>query len=264
MKFIVLKWAIAAAAFGAACAAFYLLRERDLTSVSYETTALAVETDRPRLLASVTGTGVFITADLPKSNRQSWSIVHGASGKGEAVFVLASFDGVAMKIWQYPLQVDGGAPNPTPEPSPAPSPVPPTPDPAPRPQKIAVTIIEESHDRTPAQAGIIASQTLRDFAKRGGHAFNSIDKDVRNSDGASPVRFKQWIDYANSKNVRLPYLFITTLDGGKLLWDGPLPENENAILAKMKYYGGESANSSFEQASSEKRICPTGNCPYAR
>ncbi len=193
--------------------------------------AIAGGVDKPRLIASATNDGILLSAD-DAAPFKSWSL---ASGKGSpSTFIYAACDGKSPpRIYSYTIGADAsGDVTPAPTPAPVPTPLPPVV------QKIAVTILEESHDRTPAQAAVIASPALRQYAAAGGHVFAAIDKDVKSPDGSTPAKFKEWIDYAASRGAALPHIFVTAKDSGQLLYDGPLPATEAEALSIAKKYGG--------------------------
>jgi hypothetical protein len=131
-------------------------------------------------------------------------------------------------------------------------PVPPTPPPTPQPQKLTAVVIEESSQRTPAQAGVILAPTIATWVQAGGHKWYVFDRDAENASQA-PVcdsrgcrieqrsgldaSFKPYFDVARGKP--LPRLVIGVQGKGTILCDGPLPATAAETLALLKRFGGE-------------------------
>lgn len=79
----------------------------------------------------------------------------------------------AADVVRRTLDVDAGeGPRPPPKPDPDP-----TPDPAPGPTaaKVAVVILEETLQRTPAQGKVILDKPTRDWLAAGGHTIDTVD-----------------------------------------------------------------------------------------
>ena len=106
----------------------------------------------------------------------------------------------------------GGTPTPAP---PFVDPVPPTPG------KRVITILEQAEDRTPTQAAILTSQTLRAYLESKGHSLTIQDVDALT--GTVPPN--------------LPQLRIEDGDGNEL-FKGPLPDTVDATLETIKANGG--------------------------
>ncbi len=193
--------------------------------------AIAGGVDKPRLIASATNDGILLSAD-DAAPFKSWSL---ASGKGSpSTFIYAACDGKSPpRILQLHdrrgrLGRRNARPNSGAGSNAAPS----------GRSKNRRDDPRRSHDRTPAQAAVIASPALRQYAAAGGHVFAAIDKNVKSPDGSTPAKFKEWIDYAASRGAALPHIFVTAKDSGQLLYDGPLPATEAEALSIAKKYGG--------------------------
>jgi len=133
-------------------------------------------------------------------------------------------------------------------------PTPPTPPdpPAPQPQKITAVVIEESSQRTPAQASVVLSPTIASWVQAGGHKWYVFDRDAENTSrvpvcdsrgcrteqrsGLDPS-FKPFFDAARGKP--LPRLVIAVQGQGKILSEVALPATASETLALLKKYGGE-------------------------
>lgn len=117
------------------------------------------------------------------------------------------------------VTVEGEGPNPNPQPSPQPQP-------QPTPGKLwGCLIIEESANRTPAQAAVYTSQSVRKLLQSKGLEFRLVDKDV-----ASPANLASWAARAGTD---LPKLFIVPMNpenGKPLPYEGKLPADEKAML----------------------------------
>jgi hypothetical protein len=114
----------------------------------------------------------------------------------------------------------GGAPSPTPGPEPKP-------DPQPTPKPVAdlwAIVIEESSQRTPQQAAVLASTELR--ALFAGKQFRVIDKDT-NTD----TQFARYIQ--QSVGQKLPLFWLVT-PTGDVLYQGDLPSTPTAAVDLVK------------------------------
>lgn len=106
--------------------------------------------------------------------------------------------------------IQGGQPTPAPFPPPTPTP-----------GKRTITILEQSEDRTPQQAAILTSQTLRKYLDSKGHKLRITDVD------SVPAADKS----------DLPRLVIEDGDG-KVIYQGALPGTVDAVLETIKAHGG--------------------------
>jgi len=118
----------------------------------------------------------------------------------------------------------GGTPTPTPGPEPKPDPKP-EPQPTPKPTAdLWGIVIEESSQRTPQQAAVLASTELR--AMFTGKQFRVIDKDT-NTD----PQFGKYIQ--QSVGQKLPLLWLVT-PTGDVLFQGELPTTSAAAVDLVK------------------------------
>ena len=110
---------------------------------------------------------------------------------------------------------DGVGPGPQPKPEPKPEP-----KPQPKPSELWCVIVEESHDRTPAQAAVILSTKFRAiFADK---RFRVVDKDKGDADCAAYIQ--------RAVGAKLPQIYIVS-PAGDILHEGPLPTSEADAVA---------------------------------
>ncbi len=151
---------------------------------------------------------------------------------GTFYFALAAASGEKIAVAKHALIVEGRRPDPQPDPKPDP-----TPDPVPPPVpvgKLWTVIVEESGQLTPAQGRIVASKAVADWIRsKGHHKAWVIDKDVLDENDRPPASFQEYLARAKS----LPCLFLVA-EGGTVVYEGPLPESEAALLELLKKYGG--------------------------
>ncbi len=161
----------------------------------------------------------------------------------EKVQVLESFGLLNAKGMFQVGQAD--PPNP---PTPPDPPDPPTP----QPQKVTAVVIEESSQRTPAQASVVLSPTIASWVQAGGHKWYVFDRDAENV-GRVPVcdsrgcrteqragldpSFKPFFEAARGKP--LPRLVIAVQGQGKILSEVALPATASETLALLKKHGGD-------------------------
>jgi len=105
------------------------------------------------------------------------------------------------------------------QPTPAPFPKPPVPIPG----KRKVIILEETSDRTPAQAAIITSPKLRSYLESKGHPLKVTD-----------------VDNVPTENVpRSPLPLLIIEDGaGNPIYSGALPATVEDTIETIKAHGG--------------------------
>jgi hypothetical protein len=115
----------------------------------------------------------------------------------------------------------------TPQPSPSPTPQPAA-------QTIWITVVEETSQRTPQQAAVINSKAVADLIQARGHYWRAIDQNARNEQGQAPADLAAYVQRSAG---RLPYVILTD-SAGKILFEGPLPATEQAMLDLVKKYGG--------------------------
>ncbi len=131
-----------------------------------------------------------------------------------------------------------------------PAPVPPDPGPGPKPpdppQPVAglrVLVVYESADlgKMPrGQLDVIYGKAVRDYlstkttptADGGKRGWYIADQNTDFS-GESKV----WQDILKRPRAALPWLVLSD-GGGKVVWEGPLPADPTAMLARLKLYGG--------------------------
>lgn len=116
-----------------------------------------------------------------------------------------------------------GGPDPDPFPGPDPQPLPPL-------SKMWVIVVEETKQRTPAQAQILLDPILRKWLTTNGHEIRIVDQDQPSAD------LKGWVAKAGDA---LPYLFLVGGDGGDPAWRGPLPETRDEMRSLCKQWGAE-------------------------
>jgi hypothetical protein len=77
----------------------------------------------PRLMARTAGATVVIEADLPPTVKSCCALV--PTGEGQWTIVLATYDGMVLATYHYPLSIGSLPIPPPPSPQPEPTPVPP-------------------------------------------------------------------------------------------------------------------------------------------
>ena len=127
-----------------------------------------------------------------------------------------------------------------PQPPPDVDPNPPKPEPQPQPtkQQLTLVVVEERSDAWPFRATYL--QSMYQFFKDGGHVIRLADKDAKDENNQTP---KGWVDwFARAQGKQLPYAFVIPKSGGKILWQGTLPNHATgdsaALIAQMKALGG--------------------------
>jgi hypothetical protein len=140
---------------------------------------------------------------------------------GTFYFALVAASGEKIAVAKHTLIIEG--PQPEPKPDPVPVPV----------GKMWTVIVEESGQLTPAQGRIVTSKSVADWIQsKGHHKAWVIDKDALDENDKQPASLKEYIARAKS----LPFLFLVS-ESGTVLFEGPLPESEAAVLQLMKKYG---------------------------
>lgn len=148
------------------------------------------------------------------------------SGEGRYLVMLTVWDGENFRQAQEYVEI-GEVPQPEPDPDPGPSPNP-TPEPV---EDLWGLIIEESSERTAAQAAVITSVRVRSQLKPG--RWNVADKDVKNSRGTQMPNLVPWIERAKRRG--LPTLFLH--DGkGRALYEGDIPATVDDTIELLKKY----------------------------
>ena len=119
--------------------------------------------------------------------------------------------------------------------SPDPPPTPPTP-PTPTPSKLWVTVVEETGDRTIEQGRIYTSDELHAYLDQHKHQWRIVDDDVTDEDGRTPEGVATYL--ARARGKPLPWVILSDANGA-VLWEGTLPESDDALLETLKQYGGD-------------------------
>jgi len=122
----------------------------------------------------------------------------------------------------------------------APDPDPPPPDPPvpPKPTKLYAVIVYEEYDRddyTADQLTAIDSLAVREYMEGKGYDFNSVDDDVKNADGNTPLNIASFLQRAEGQ--KLPRIIVAD-QGGDVLVD-ELVKTEGQLLSVLKKHGGE-------------------------
>jgi hypothetical protein len=117
---------------------------------------------------------------------------------------------------------------------------PPPPPPPPQPGKRRIRIIEESKDRTPAQARVMLSPELRKYCAQKNHAFLLRDKTLSAEEEATPVG-KTVVFYrqlAAERGIDLPAFFVAADDDRQVLYAGPFPATTEEAVKLIQDHGG--------------------------
>lgn len=138
---------------------------------------------------------------------------------GTYYFALAAASGDKIAVAKHTLVVEGPQPSPAPEPTPV--------------GKMWTVIVEESGQLTPAQGKVVASKAAADWIEtKRHHKAWVIDKDALDENDKRPASLKQYVGRAKS----LPFLFLVS-ETGTVLYEGPLPETETALVELLKKHG---------------------------
>lgn len=137
-----------------------------------------------------------------------------------------------------------GDPQPDPQPDPEPGPAPA--------RELWAVVVEESSQRTPAQARVILSARVRGSFKAG--RFKVADRDVLDRGGQMPSDMVFYIGHAAGKP--LPRLYL--VDEKEHCWfQGDMPETVDAMVALVSKYLPRSTSTQRSPQS-----CTEGVCPY--
>jgi hypothetical protein len=152
---------------------------------------------------------------------------------GKAVMTVYYVKGDSIECMEYAVTRRGEpAPNPSPDPSPEPSPEPVG--------DLWAIVIEESKDRTPEQAIVLASQEVRDLFKDGRFrvvdAVNDSGKVVLPADD-----MRTYVQKAIPKRAEWPVLFLVD-EAGNGFYTGTLPETVDAMKALVEQNTKEAGN----------------------
>jgi hypothetical protein len=86
-------------------------------------------------------------------------------------------------------------------------------------------VVEESKERTPQQASIYTSTSLRQELANRKLEWRLLDKDQ-----SAPGELAQWVRKATAGGAKLPMLFAVTADG-KAAYEGALPATDKDVIA---------------------------------
>jgi len=109
------------------------------------------------------------------------------------------------------------------------------PDPPPLVQALAITIIEESSLRTPAQAAVLFNDQIADLIATQKHVCRIVDKDALFPAGVPSV-IKHALDRAAKHPM--PYMVLWGTTTKTVVSEGPMPETAATFLALLKKHGG--------------------------
>ena len=120
--------------------------------------------------------------------------------------------------------VNGSAPDPQPDP--------PTPRPVPQPP-FTLLWIEESSERTPAQAAAQNDREIRQAIERAGWSLRIVDVDTVDEHGKTPAGLAEWIKLARERG--LPHLFAVDKTGCG--YSRPAPRDRDEFIAILREWG---------------------------
>lgn len=118
--------------------------------------------------------------------------------------------------------------------TPTDSPTPPPPPPPPTKEPLIVTIVEESAERTPARAAILFNDAIADLLEAKKWPCNVVDPNATFPKG-TPPEIAQAL--ALAKTATLPLMVIRGQKSGQVLWSGPMPEQQDAFIARLNQFG---------------------------
>jgi hypothetical protein len=105
----------------------------------------------PRLMARTAGATVVIEADLPPTVKSCCALV--PTGEGQWTIVLATYDGMVLATYHYPLSIGSLPVPPPPGPQPEPTPVPPI-------SSLAKVALDAAMDTVPAEGRVDEAAAL--------------------------------------------------------------------------------------------------------
>lgn len=201
-----------------------------------------------KLVVDDGGNMVVKPVGLPTGTPYSWDTPL-PTDKG-AYLTLGWIEAGRPKMQRYWLPLGADAvPTPTPEPGPTPNPTPePKPEPVPTPEpvvktgKLHVMVVYEKDDlptMPPSQIAVLYGKATRDYlsshcdTEAGTPTYRILDKDLpldKESADWQAVRKR-----ATGKQP--PWIIVANDVGGS--FEGPLPKDEDAMLALLKKYGGQ-------------------------
>lgn len=168
--------------------------------------AIVPETAAGRYLAVDGGKSVVFASRTPGS----YAFILGVANEGE----------VALSVHTL-LNREGPDPDPDPNPDPDPDPTPPG-------DLWGVVWVEESGERTAAQAAVILSANLEAYLKKEGLEFRVTDKDDTDESDEAPSGLSAYINLAKQSGD-LPQVFVVKKDG-RLAYKGADPETATAMI----------------------------------
>jgi len=166
--------------------------------------------------------------DIVKLSPDSKRIVFtGPPGRYKLMLVVQTKGGMLDQAHRI-MFIEGIGPEPDPEPDPDPDP--------PMPGVRWLIIIEETDQRTNAHAAIYHSEKLNAYLKAKGHPPRRLwDQDELDPNGKTPKSLKPYLNLADRDS--LPVCFVADA-GGRILHQGPLPVDADAVLDLLKEHGG--------------------------
>lgn len=159
-----------------------------------------------------------------------------ASDQGQVLIVAAPTTPPTISLYL----VTPASPHPQPQPQPNPNPNPnpnPQPEPQPKPTPVgplSLIWIEETSERTPEHAILIADKELRDLLYKAGWLLRIADVDVVDENGKPPADLFNYL--AEAKKLGLPRLFIVDKNGVEV-YNGAVPATKEAFLQLLKQFG---------------------------
>jgi hypothetical protein len=162
----------------------------------------------------------FLEVLLPDGKR---ALVFSSGRPMQVVIVAAGYVGGQVYLTFHSFINGSNSPTP-PNPGPGPSPNPDDPKP-PRPVPPFILLwIEETTERTAAQAQAQNDLAIRQALQRAGWQLRVVDKDIRNEKGEPPSDLAPWIEKA--VKLGLPRLFVIDKTGRYLSYSAPRDRGE--------------------------------------
>jgi hypothetical protein len=109
-------------------------------------------------------------------------------------------------------------------------------------QPLAITIIEESSQRTPAQAAILYDAAIADLIAARGHLCRIVDQHALFPKGMPPIiqdAFRRaFPTLPGITPPPLPYMVFWGTKTSTAVWEGPMPEIPADFQRILKTHGG--------------------------
>lgn len=150
------------------------------------------------------------------------------TGRITLVYVVCGPDGADVAEHEFENKSAEPQPPPTPPDPPRPDPQPPQPQPP-----LQLIWVEESTERTPAQAAAQNDREIRAALAAAGWTLRVVDKDIVNEHGRTPPDLKPLIEQA--KQLGLPRLMIVDKNGR--VWHYPAPADRTAFITQLERLG---------------------------